>query len=91
MSLDVTGGPAATGNGIRLEQWNDWEGANQRFRLVPLSPGSYQIMATHSGKCLDVQASSTQDFAPIQQWSCTGAANQQFRFVPLPASQSTQP
>ena len=34
--LDVTGGPAATGNGVLLQQWDDLGGANQRFILKPV-------------------------------------------------------
>lgn len=33
----------------------------------------YQIVAHHSGKCLDVQGVSTQDMAAIQQYECIGS------------------
>jgi hypothetical protein len=41
----------------------------------------YKLVARHSGKALDVNASSTADGANVQQWADNGQANQQWRFV----------
>ncbi|BBC36975.1 Hydrolase [Streptomyces graminofaciens] len=43
------------------------------------TPTAYTIVNRNSGKCLDVNNSSTADGANIQQWSCTGGANQKWR------------
>ncbi len=47
-------------------------------------PSNYvNVIARHSGKCLDVSGNSTGDGAWMQQWTCTGGANQNFQFVPV--------
>ena len=43
---------------------------------------SYNIVARHSGKCLDINGSSLDDGAQLLQWDCSGAANQIFTLVP---------
>lgn len=41
----------------------------------------YEIVARHSGKCLDVAGGSTATGAMLTQWDCVGVPNQQFRIV----------
>ena len=43
----------------------------------------FEVVARHSGKCLDVSGASTDNFASVIQWDCHGGANQQWQFVPL--------
>jgi hypothetical protein len=43
---------------------------------VPGLPGSVQLVAAHSGKCLDVSGASTADGTLIQQWSCHDPATE---------------
>ena len=45
-------------------------------------PGTYELIARHSGKCLDVYGGSTDDAATIIQWSCHGGPNQRWRLEP---------
>jgi hypothetical protein len=42
----------------------------------------YNLVARHSGKCLDINGSSLDDGAQLLQWDCSGAANQIFTMVP---------
>jgi len=49
----------------------------------PAGPRFFEVVARHSGKCLDVRAASTDDLAPIIQWDCHGRENQQWRFEPV--------
>jgi uncharacterized protein (DUF1800 family) len=42
-------------------------------------PGTYELIARHSTKCLDVDGASTDDGAPLIQWSCHGGLNQRWR------------
>jgi RHS repeat-associated protein len=42
----------------------------------------YQIVARHSGKCLDVSTGSQSNGAPLHQWDCAGLQNQQWQLVP---------
>jgi hypothetical protein len=43
----------------------------------------------HSGKCVDVNGSSTADGANVQQWTYLAGANQQWRLVPVTARMET--
>lgn len=42
------------------------------------SGGTYEIIAKHSGKCLDVSGVGMQNGANIYQWDCHGGANQRW-------------
>ena len=43
----------------------------------------YEVVARHTGKCLDVYDASTSTGAPLIQWPCIGDWNQQFQIIPL--------
>lgn len=48
------------------------------------APGTWvNIVAKHSGKCMDVSGVSTAPAAAILQWDCHGGANQSFQIVPV--------
>jgi hypothetical protein len=50
---------------------------------APPSPGTtYELVARHSGKCLDVADESLADGNPIIQWECHGGPNQRWRLQP---------
>ena len=42
--------------------------------------GSYELVARHSGKCLDITGVSVDDSALAIQWDCHGGPNQQWTF-----------
>jgi hypothetical protein len=46
-------------------------------------PNFYQVVAQHSGKCMDVAGASLSDNTRIIQWSCNGGNNQQFYLTPM--------
>ncbi len=52
------------------------------FGLLNLGPGPVQLIARHSGKCLDVIDMSTAPDQPMQQWTCGGGPNQQWMLTP---------
>lgn len=57
--------------GTRLIQWQcDNHKLNQQFKLLPVEENIFQVQVIHSGQCLDVKASSTNDQAKITQWPC---------------------
>ena len=58
-------------------QWTCNGGTNQQWSLTNVGD-HVQLVARHSGKCLDVRSGSTADGAAIIQWTCTGATNQQW-------------
>ena len=71
---DVLG--ASVDNGAPVVQWDCNGGPNETFQLRPLldatgaDSGYVQIVAAHSGKCLDVAGGATNEGAPVQQWDC---------------------
>jgi len=92
---DVLG--ASVDNGAPVVQWDCSGTPNETFQLRPvLDPtgadtGYVQIVAAHSGKCLDVTGGATNEGAPVQQWDChdptteadpTAGGNQSWRFTP---------
>jgi uncharacterized protein (DUF1800 family) len=42
--------------------------------------GEYELVARHSGKCLDVPNGAMTDATPVIQWDCHGSDNQAWRF-----------
>ncbi|MEU5154078.1 RICIN domain-containing protein [Glycomyces sp. NPDC021274] len=67
----------------RLPQ--DASGSNVRWESslgsTPTEPGTYRLIAQHSGKYADINGVSTAAGALLHQWSGTGRTNQQFQFV----------
>ncbi|WP_438828951.1 RICIN domain-containing protein [Streptomyces gottesmaniae] len=70
--LDVAG--ISTANGAAVQQWTCHGGTNQRFRLAAVTAlgnsHDYQLVAVHSGKCVDVSTISTAPGALVHQWPC---------------------
>jgi hypothetical protein len=75
--LDVNG--ASTADGAAIQQWQCLDGAqNQQFTLRKVTYAGndahdYQLVARHSGKCVDVSGISTTPRALIHQWTCNPA------------------
>jgi len=75
--LDVSG--ASTADGAAVHQWACAAGAtNQQFTLRKVTYAGndshdYQLIARHSGKCVDVSGISTAARALIHQWTCNAA------------------
>ena len=74
--LDVRG--VSTADGAPVHQWTCHGGANQQFMLRKVTysgsdPHDYQLLARHSGKCVDVSGISTALRAPVHQWTCVAS------------------
>ncbi|OIJ91852.1 RICIN domain-containing protein [Streptomyces monashensis] len=73
--LDVSG--ASTADGAAVIQYTCNGGTNQQFTLDPVTAlgngKDYQLVAVHSGKCVDVSKVSTTAGALIHQWTCDPA------------------
>jgi hypothetical protein len=75
--LDVNG--VSSADGAAVQQWSCVAGAqNQQFALRKVTysgndPHDYQLVARHSGKCVDVSEISTAARASIHQWTCNPA------------------
>jgi alpha-L-fucosidase 2 len=81
--LDVKG--AAKDDGAAIIQW-PWTGAaNQQWRLLPGSDGSFKIAGVNSGKLLDSPGGSVQG-AALDQWSDSASDNQWWKLVPVPGT-----
>ncbi|MBW8801562.1 MAG: RICIN domain-containing protein, partial [Streptomyces sp.] len=74
--LDVSG--ASTADGAAVIQYTCNGGTNQQFTLNPVTAlgnsKDYQLVAVHSGKCVDVSNVSTTSGALIHQWTCDPAS-----------------
>lgn len=76
--LDVSG--VSTANGAAVHQWTCLSGAqNQQFTLRKVTYSGndahdYQLVARHSGKCVDVSGISTAAGALVHQWTCNPAS-----------------
>ncbi|MDX3116108.1 RICIN domain-containing protein [Streptomyces scabiei] len=74
--LDISG--ISTANDAAVQQWTCTGGNNQRFTLRPVTAlgnsHDYQLVAVHSGKCVDVSTISTAPGALVHQWTCDAAS-----------------
>ena len=74
--LDVASG--STADGAAVIQYTCSGAANQMFTLNPVTAlgnsQDYQLVAVHSGKCVDVSNVSKTAGAPIHQWTCDPAS-----------------
>ncbi len=83
--LDVFAG--STADGANVQQFGCNGNPQQRFRFTARSLGStlptgrYVLKAAHSGKCMDVAASSAADGGVVQQYTCDGGAAQAFNLT----------
>ncbi|HZM79112.1 MAG TPA: RICIN domain-containing protein [Candidatus Limnocylindrales bacterium] len=71
--LDING--VSTADGAAVIQWTCHGGTNQQFTLRKVTYGGndshdYQLVARHSGKCVDVSGVSTAAGARVHQWTC---------------------
>ncbi|WP_405652365.1 RICIN domain-containing protein [Streptomyces sp. NBC_00019] len=70
--LDVSS--ASTADGAAVVQYTCNGATNQQFTLTPVTAlgnsHDYQLVAGHSGKCVDVSNVSTTAGALIHQWTC---------------------
>ncbi|MGQ4365316.1 RICIN domain-containing protein [Streptomyces sp. SAS_272] len=70
--LDIS--EVSTANAAAVQQWTCTGAGNQRFTLRPVTAlgnsHDYQLVAVHSGKCVDVSTVSTAPGALVHQWTC---------------------
>lgn len=78
-ALDINA--ASTANGAKVQLWDDWGGAHQRFILNATDSGYYRVTPVHSGKNVAIGGSSTADGAAAIQWQNTGGADQQWKLL----------
>jgi len=78
---DVTGGTAATADGVKVELWTYGAAANQQWQAVWEPGDTYHFIARHSDKCLDVPGSSLDDAVGLQQYTCNATAAQSFQLA----------
>ncbi len=68
---------------VKIEYYEHGGGAVAQFRWEKSSGGNngrtYEIVAKHSGKCLDVEGARPDNGANVQQWACGGGSNQRWR------------
>ncbi len=77
--LEVT--DDSTAAGAKMQQWTNYDAANQQFKVELQSDGYYKITAKHSGFVLDVPNSSTNNGVQLQQWSDNGTDAQRWEII----------
>lgn len=82
MCLDVPGTAHAAPASQYWCDASDLTGAN-RWTVRPLGNGYAEIIAQHSGKCLDVAHERMNHGAPVVQGTCWRGENQQWSFQPV--------
>ncbi|CUR55780.1 hypothetical protein NOCA2300012 [metagenome] len=78
--LEIARGSAD--DGAPVQQWGMRGGAPEQLFLIEPIGGHFRIVATHTGKVLDVNALSQEDSARVQQWTWWGGDNQLWEFAP---------
>jgi len=66
---------------VRFE--SGWTNLSGSPRTLTCAPPYYEIVARHSGKCLDVEGESTASGARVIQFGCGGWPNQQWQILPV--------
>jgi Ricin-type beta-trefoil lectin domain-like len=70
-------------NGDPVQVWDSLGSANQRFQVVAMGSGSYELRSAVSGKCLDAIADGRNrpdmNGDKLQLWACLGNSNQLWR------------
>lgn len=77
--LDVNS--ALVENGANVQTYASNNTSAQRFEVLYVGDGYYQILAEHSGKALDILNASTAGGANVQQYDCNGTDAQLWRFI----------
>ncbi|HSS01356.1 MAG TPA: RICIN domain-containing protein [Kofleriaceae bacterium] len=83
LALDVTA--VSTASGAPIQQWGYGGGNNQKFRVIDLGNGKFQLRAVHSGMCMSVTNTGTdadRDLGVLfRQYPCAVSDwHQQFAF-----------
>jgi hypothetical protein len=73
--LDV---PGSSSGPIQVDQWQCLAGINQKWNLIALGDGSYELASASSGMALDVAGGSMADGVPVMQWPYWGASHQRW-------------
>jgi hypothetical protein len=79
--LEVSGG-GDTSNGATVHQWQSYERKHQRWRLKHTGGGWYKLVATHSGKVLEVGGGDWWNGANVRQWDDSGHDHQRWYVQP---------
>ncbi|MBI5233727.1 MAG: RICIN domain-containing protein [Deltaproteobacteria bacterium] len=75
--VDVWGG--SSGNNANIHQWDCHGGDNQKWKLVPDDGDYYQIVAKHSGKCID--GAGDGNASNILQYECNYGNKQKWKLI----------
>jgi hypothetical protein len=67
--------------GDAMSSYTRWEFVPGTTDPTPPPPGTYNLVAQHSGKYADINEVSTAAGERLIQWSSTGRSNQQFEFI----------
>jgi uncharacterized repeat protein (TIGR02543 family) len=78
--LDITGKSAQAGTSAII--WDSTQGANQRFRILANTDGTYRIESVNTpGMVLDIYKAQITNGTAIIQWPWNNSANQKWRVI----------
>lgn len=72
---------ASVENGALAQQWAEYNGLNQQFKVTATNNGYYALIALHSQKAVDVQNAQTADGTTVWQYAVNNTAAQQFKLL----------
>jgi thermitase len=78
--MDVSG--VSIADRAKIHQWDDLGTANQKWRIEAYGSG-YRLIASHSGKCLDLFNFATSDGFQFEQNICNTGTAQQYKLKAL--------
>ena len=83
VELDVPGDTADVSDGANIRIWNDkCPSKYNSFDVKYVGNGYYHFVHAASGKYLEVNGSSTDNYGNIQLWSSNGCDNQKWCIIP---------
>ena len=78
--MDVSS--TSTADRAKIHQWEDLGTANQKWQIQAYGSG-YRLIASHSGKCLDLFYFAVSDGFQLEQNICNAGTAQQFKLKAL--------
>ncbi|MNY73813.1 Extracellular exo-alpha-L-arabinofuranosidase precursor [compost metagenome] len=71
-----------TANGSNVQLWSYGGGSNQKWSIVKVG-SAYKLIASNSGKALDVAAAGTENGTNVQIWDDNGSNAQKWNLYQL--------
>jgi galactose oxidase len=81
--LNIANASGMPGNAVVLSECSDTGVPGEIWSEATTPDGTFNLVATHDGQCMDISGQSTADGTPVNQWLCNGGSNQKWTFSPV--------